>query len=537
MNQNCSTITATDIAHLRISRVARAAMAAIATGALLALASLYPALFVLAWVAFVPLLIALRGANLKTAYGLGLLAGVALYVICTHWMVDFLMLLQGYSLRQAIVLAAFYWLYCAHLIALVAVGTVILCRRFSPVWAFPLVLTVTFAAFPTLFTVQVGETQSLFLAALQPIAITGVHGLDFLIGVVNVLIAQALVGRLAGDSRGWSARYATPLGYLLVVGWFGYGVMSLAYWDRQIEDWDRIAVGIVQPHEPPRVGDPEPQPGYTLSYSMQIALSEQLAEQSLDVIVWPELRRQFYLNYPHVESAFQRHVQAWETPLVFQDSDRFRGDLLSGAYNASVYLDARGQLAGRYNKIKRVPIAEYLPWFAEWPAARSLIHDWLGEFHGNVRAGTERAVFSLDDFSLIPLICYEVMFPWFTAQSVPGDLAAPVLLGQSNNSWFGDTQQPYQHLHASVLRSVENRVPLVHAVNNGPSAVVLPSGRMPFRSDYRQAAAYAVEVPVNSNAGTSFYSRYPGWFISLCYGVLAMALAWCAIARRRQEAN
>lgn len=536
MNQNYANVTAADFANLRVRGVVRAGMA-IASGALLALSSLYPALFALAWIAFVPLLIALRGADVKTAYGLGLLAGVALYVICTHWMVDFLMLLQGYSLPHSVALSAFYWFYCAHLIALTAVGTAILCRRFSPVWAFPLVLTVAFAAFPTLFTVQVGETQSLFLAALQPIAITGVHGLDFLIGVVNVLIAQALVGRLADGSQGWQARLATPLGCLLVIGWFGYGVVSLAYWDRQIEDWDRIAVGMVQPHEPPSLGDPEPQPGYTLSYSMQIALSEQLAEQSLDVIVWPELRRQFYLNYPHIESAFQHHVQTWQTPLVFQDSDRFRGDGVAGAYNASVYLDAQGELAGRYNKIKRVPIAEYLPWFAEWPAARTLISDWLGEFYGNVSPGTERAVFTLEGFSLIPLICYEVMFPWFTAQSVPSDLAAPVLLGQSNNSWFGDTRQPYQHLHASVLRSVENRVPLVHAVNNGPSAVVLPSGRMPFRSDYRQAAAYAVEVPVNREPGTSFYSRYPGVFISMCYGLLAAALAWCVISRRRRSTD
>ncbi|RFA24730.1 apolipoprotein N-acyltransferase [Alkalilimnicola ehrlichii] len=509
---------------------------AASSGVLLALAALYPPWFALAWFAFVPLLIALRGLTAKAAYGIGLVAGLALFALSTHWMMDFLNLLKGYGPLHAAALAALYWFYCAQLVAIVAWLTVLLGRRFPTLWVFPLVLTAAFAGFPTLFSVQIGETQSLFPAALQGTAIAGVYGLDLVIGLVNALLAQAMVGLSGKHSVATRSALATPLAYLAVVGWFTYGVVSLGYWDREIQRWDTVAVGIVQPHEPPSTDEPEPRPGFTRAYSVPMALSDRLAEQSVAVIVWPELRMQHYFGLPHVETAFRHQVRQWQIPLVFQDLESKRRDGTTVNRNASLFIDAHGEMAGRYDKIKRVPFAEYLPWFGEWPTAKAFIRNWLGEFYGDISAGSGPAVFELDGFSLVPLICYEVMFPRFAAKAVPNDAASPILLGQSNNSWFGETQQPYQHLHASVLRSVENRAPLIHVTNNGPSAVVLPSGRIQFRSDYHRTAAYTVSVPIDAAAGNSFYSRHPALLISALYGLLALMLLWCSMPARWRNA-
>ena len=95
----------------------------------------------------------------------------------------------------------------------------------------------------------------------------------------------------------------------------------------------------------------------------------------------------------------------------------------------------------------------------------------------------------------------------------------------SNNAWFGASRQPYQHLNASVLRAVENRRPLLHVINNGPSAVVLPSGRRLLQSEYGQEAAYWVDIPAPGSAADSFFTRHPTLFLDLILLLTALALA------------
>jgi apolipoprotein N-acyltransferase len=64
----------------------------------------------------------------------------------------------------------------------------------------------------------------------------------------------------------------------------------------------------------------------------------------------------------------------------------------------------------------------------------------------------------------------------------------------------------------SVLRAVENRLPLVHVANNGPSIIVTPDGNVIFTSEFQQPAGYLIDVPNSSTEQGSFYSRHPSLF-------------------------
>ncbi len=48
----------------------------------------------------------------------------------------------------------------------------------------------------------------------------------------------------------------------------------------------------------------------------------------------------------------------------------------------------------------------------------------------------------------------------------------------SNDAWFGDTNASLIHLSLSVLRAVENRVPLVRVTNSGVGCFVKASGEI-----------------------------------------------------------
>ncbi len=76
---------------------------------------------------------------------------------------------------------------------------------------------------------------------------------------------------------------------------------------------------------------------------------------------------------------------------------------------------------------------------------------------------------------LVPFICYEGILPGFI-RSVAGDARPDLLVSLTNDSWFGDTWEPYQHLNFTRFRAVEHRAPLVRATNTGISAFVSMTG-------------------------------------------------------------
>jgi apolipoprotein N-acyltransferase len=53
-----------------------------------------------------------------------------------------------------------------------------------------------------------------------------------------------------------------------------------------------------------------------------------------------------------------------------------------------------------------------------------------------------------------------------------------LLVNITNDAWFGDTAEPWEHLALAQFRAVEHRRYLVRATNSGVSAIVDPVGRV-----------------------------------------------------------
>jgi apolipoprotein N-acyltransferase len=490
-----------------------------------AIPALFPKFYLLSWIAFVPFLLGLqRCRNARQAYGFGLLTGFVAFTLCTYWMAEFVRIFKGYSFVLSAGLASLYWLYCAQSFAIIAVLTHYGRRRNATLWVFPTVLALVLAFYPTLFPWQVGNSQSEFLVAIQATDITGVSGLDFLLGIVAVLIAQALMGRQVFFERSAVAAYA------LLAAWFIYGVFGLSHWDGAAARSETLKVGLVQPDEPPSIGTPGPRRSFSLAYPLQMDLTEQLAAAGADLVIWPELRNQQYYTQPFVQAAYQRQVAHLATPLLFQTFEQQDGGEGVLNFNTAVLIDQSGRESGKYRKMKRIAMAEYLPLFESSATVKGWARRFLGEFFGNLGAGPEPGSFDIGNASIKPFICYEVMFPQFVAASsrvAEGD----VFIAQSNNGWFGDTRVPYPHMGASVLRSVENRRPLVHVMNNGLGGVSLPSGRTVLRTAHGEIAGYLLDVPYRKDGITTFYSRFPYWFVSL----LALTLVLMLVRARRSS--
>lgn len=517
--------------RVRWALLSRLALAAL-TGALLFLPWLEPRLYLLAWVAFVPVLFAVERRGLLEAYLLWMLAGLVWCAGATYWMAEFVANLKEYAPPYNHVAASAFWVFIAQLFGATGLLFQWLRGRGMPdLWLLPVIFIALFSLYPMLFYTRLAEAQTEFLIAIQGVDLVGAHGLDFIIVLTSVL-AYRLLRWQKTPVEVWSAAAAA----MLLAGWMGYGAWRLHAWDAALAEQPTVMVGVVQPNDPVSIPIPPPRGGFTREYPPEMAATARLAAQGAEFVVWPEARYKGYFQEPNVRAAYTEQIAALGVPLIFHDLLRELRPAGVHSYNAAAYLDERGHLAGTYQKMKVMPFGEYLPPFWQLPGIRYFSHRYLGEFLRPIIPGEQHSVFEAAGVRVLPKICYETSFPEFIAEAV-AQSHAQLLVFMSQDNWFGQTRQPFQHLTASVLRGVENRVPVIHAINNGPSAAYLASGRLAGKADEFVEADLLVQVAYSADGGGSFYSLHPRLFTNTVYLALGLLVLGrvAAIVRRWAE--
>jgi apolipoprotein N-acyltransferase len=160
-------------------------------------------------------------------------------------------------------------------------------------------------------------------------------------------------------------------------------------------------------------------------------------------------------------------------------------------YNSAYLITGRPPYQ-RYDKVFLTPFGETMPYISAWP--------WLEERLLAIGAGGMR--FDLDaagDITRLELgwtsgasssrtlvtmatpICFEDTVAAVCRRMVydAGGKVADFLVNLSNDGWFGDHDAGrVQHAQAARFRCIENRVPMVRAVNTGMTLAVDSAGRL-----------------------------------------------------------
>lgn len=503
------------------------------SGLSLSAAQLDTSFSLLAWIGFVPLLLAIHGTSYWQTYRLAFTTGFCLFATSKYWIFSFVIIAKGLSQPLSFAVALVYWVYCAHLLVLAALllNWLVRMQNRASLFAFPLSFLVIELAYPMLFPWHIGNSQHDFLVALQAISLTGVWGLDFVIALTNTLLYRLLVLRLKTTPISGVLRQHAIAATLLLC-WFGYGIVSLYSWNNALEHWQKLSVGLIQPNEAPDVGGRNIPKGFGASYLPQMAMSERLSHLDPDLIVWSESQYKGVFDNQRLADAYRSTITQMATPVLLQDFD----NVLSATgktqrYNVAGLISPAENTIEKYAKQKLIPFGETAELTEYWPWLNEKIAHFSGDFLTQIQAGQSHHHFALDEVDVIPLICYETISSSFVASAVQHRHAVTekdrgvILAAMSNDGWFGHTHQPFQHILPSSLRAVENRMSMVHSVNNGPSIAVLPTGEKVLQSRFNQPGGYLVDVPYNPSAKPSFYSRFPFLFpIVVVVGLLLSVL-------------
>lgn len=152
---------------------------------------------------------------------------------------------------------------------------------------------------------------------------------------------------------------------------------------------------------------------------------------------------------------------------IFFPSSELSGEKI---YNTAYLISPEGKLY-RYRKLHLVPFGEYNP-------ARFLLGfiPRIAREIGDFSPGEKIELLPFKNFWFAAPICYEAIFPDLIRKMVLK--GATFIVNPTNDSWYGRTSAPHQHLHQARFRAVETRRYLLRAGSTGISALIDPYGRI-----------------------------------------------------------
>ncbi len=211
--------------------------------------------------------------------------------------------------------------------------------------------------------------------------------------------------------------------------------------------------------------------------------------QNHDLVLWPESALPaFRHSLTDYLARADRDAASAKTTLV--TGIPIRTD--EGRHNSIIAL---GTGAGEYHKQKLVPFGEYVP-LERW--LRGLITFFNLPMSHFIPGPDVQPVLTAGDLRIAPFICYEVVYPDFVTR---GAKDSNLLITVSNDSWFGNSIGPLQHLQMARFRALETARPMLRGTNNGVTAIIDWRGNITEQGP--QFAEVVVEGSIQPRAGST----------------------------------
>ncbi len=352
------------------------------------------------------------------------------------------------------------------------------------------------------------------LASLAPLF--GVQGIT--LGLV--LSAAAFV--VAYLNRAFSA-LLIPL-VIFTASWTAKQI----HWVHQTDD--EVKVAMVQGNVPQELK-------WLPEYRWPTLLSYQdltRAHWDAELIIWPEaaipaFERELPFFFERIDKAAIERDVAVITGVLDQDTEgRYFNNLISlGRNGTEGYSYPAPQ---RYSKHHLLIFGEFVPFEALLRPLAPLFNLPMSSFSKGERVQPN---LQAKDYLLAPAICYEIAFNEQVRESLTPD--SDFILTISNDTWFGRSIGPHQHLEIARMRALENGKPVLRATNTGLTAAIDYQGKIIEQIAQFETQVLRAKVP--TTRGQTPYTRFGDKPLYVWIFFSLMALALVKVAEKRKKAH
>lgn len=433
-------------------------------------------LWLCAFLAYVPLIVALEWRTPARALAIGCLAGLVMNLLGAFWLFP---TIRKFS-RLGIPLSGILWLAgCAYQGLRVGLFGWLYARARQRGWPLALALGGAFATselvYPLIFPWFFGNSAHRLPSLMQWASLGGPYLVSLILLAPSAALGDAAIRRLRGQNVRRDL-IGVGLGIPVVAALLGQAEVWRV--DRSVRQAPPVRVGLAQANlEAPsilrRVG----------RVNDEVRLTDELRRKGAEVVIWSET---VVLGVPsagaesYLQTFFSRRLGVPSLiGAVLVEGEGSRRRLV----NSALVLKPDGRLAGRYDKHLLFPVGESLPLFDRFPGLYRGVPNAL-----NFAAGQSFEPLLLAGHRVAAFICYEDLFPGFVNDDVSAT-QPEMLVNLTNDAWFGDTAEPWIHFALAKFRAVEHRRYLVRATNSGVSAIIDPVGRTVVRGDTFRAEA------------------------------------------------
>ncbi|WP_340690295.1 apolipoprotein N-acyltransferase [Hydrogenobacter thermophilus] len=203
-----------------------------------------------------------------------------------------------------------------------------------------------------------------------------------------------------------------------------------------------------------------------------LSMVSQAVREKPDLVVLPESAFAFFFSDEFDRGRQELFELSYRAPILVGLVDIREG---LKPYN-SAYLIADGQLVGYYDKIRLLPIGEYMPF------PFGFLKDVFSAISGlDYVPGTQKRPIVYKNIQVATPICFEIAY-WDLVKELSKKANLVAVL--TNDGWFNHSDCSYQHFMWAKVRAIENGKFILWVNNSGDTAVINPFGEVVKKMPY-----------------------------------------------------
>ncbi|MGL4173274.1 MAG: apolipoprotein N-acyltransferase [Actinomycetota bacterium] len=244
-----------------------------------------------------------------------------------------------------------------------------------------------------------------------------------------------------------------------------------------------------------------------------------------DILIWPENASDLDpFSQPDARAVIDDAVNGIRVPTLVGAVLKRPGGKLS---NASIVWQPQVGPGKQYTKRHPVPFGEYIPYRSFFRMFSSSVDLVRNDFV----AGNQVGLLNIGPVRVGVAICFEVAYDDLLRDSVIA--GADLLVVQTNNATFGDSDEAVQQLAMSRLRAIEHGRSVAHISTVGVSALIGPDGQEIVRTELLTADILQGSLPARTTI--TLADRLGRW---VEWAIATAALLGAAVAiRLRRSLN